>query len=322
MEEKPLISIAMATYNGEKYIREQLDSILNQTYTSFELIICDDGSTDKTRSILQEYSQKDKRIKLYFNENNLGFKKNFEKSVYFTQGKFIAFCDQDDIWEPFKLETSVEQIGDNDVYCSNALLFAQKYDDTNKTMMEYLSVKYIPESNKRKARHFLHHNICQGTTMLCKSDFVKNNLPIPAEFAYHDWYFALLASTQNGLIYDTNCTIKYRQHQNTVTGEKKAETFRETLTKKHDSNICDEYKNNITICSFVSKSRLFSDDFRKYAEDCLKYYNKMSEKKDFSTLHFFAKNYGDFIWDKNPVHKLLFIFKRFLGVIKFKIKHK
>jgi glycosyltransferase involved in cell wall biosynthesis len=76
-----MISIAMTTYNGEKFLKEQLDSILSQTYNDFELIICDDCSTDSTPVFLREYEKSDKRIKCFFNECNLGFLKNFEKAI-------------------------------------------------------------------------------------------------------------------------------------------------------------------------------------------------------------------------------------------------
>ena len=99
-----MISIALASYNGSKYIREQLDSILEQTYQDFELIICDDCSTDNTWQILQEYAQKDSRIKVFENERNLGFKKNFEKAISLCNGKYIALSDQDDIWIDNHLE--------------------------------------------------------------------------------------------------------------------------------------------------------------------------------------------------------------------------
>ena len=76
-----MIGIAMTTYNGERFLREQIDSILNQTYTDFELIICDDVSSDSTVDILNEYAQKDSRIHIIQNEKNLGFLKNFEKAI-------------------------------------------------------------------------------------------------------------------------------------------------------------------------------------------------------------------------------------------------
>lgn len=88
----------MATYNGEKYLREQIDSIFNQTVQDFELIVCDDCSTDTTWNILLDYQVQDKRIKCYRDEENLGFKKNFEKAIGLCTGEYIALSDQDDVW--------------------------------------------------------------------------------------------------------------------------------------------------------------------------------------------------------------------------------
>ena len=99
-----MISVAMATYNGEKFIREQLDSILAQTITDWELIVCDDVSTDSTIAILEEYANKDGRIQIHKNKVNLGFKRNFEKAISLCSGDYIALCDQDDIWKHDKVE--------------------------------------------------------------------------------------------------------------------------------------------------------------------------------------------------------------------------
>ena len=169
----------MTTYNGEKYLREQIDSILNQTYKDIELVICDDGSTDSTREILKEYEAKDKRVRIFFNETNLGFKKNFEKAASLCRGDYIAFSDQDDIWLPFKLERSISLIGENDIYCSNAILVDENNTTTYGSMIDLLDLHYIPKNTNIVLRHLFHQNICQGATMLCKEDFVHNSLPIP-----------------------------------------------------------------------------------------------------------------------------------------------
>jgi len=92
------VSVVMATYNGEKYLREQLDSILGQTYAPFEIIIQDDGSTDGTVDIAKEYVQKYGFIKLYVNEHNLGFNQNFKSVAMKATGDYVAISDQDDIW--------------------------------------------------------------------------------------------------------------------------------------------------------------------------------------------------------------------------------
>ena len=118
----PLVSIVLGTYNGATFLKEQLESLVNQTYSSIEIIAVDDGSTDDTVSILKEYSVSYKNIKVFVNENNLGFIKNFEKGCSLASGEYIAFCDQDDCWHPEKIEKMVQHIGDHAmIFCNSAL---------------------------------------------------------------------------------------------------------------------------------------------------------------------------------------------------------
>ena len=111
MIENKKIDILMATYNGEKYLVEQLDSIINQTYHNWNLLIRDDNSTDKTLEIIQNYHKKDKRIKiLKDNKGNLGIVRNFEELLKSSESEFIMFSDQDDIWVENKLDMYLKMI--------------------------------------------------------------------------------------------------------------------------------------------------------------------------------------------------------------------
>jgi len=112
MSVEPLVSIALCTYNGDTYISSQLDTIINQTYGNIEIIVVDDGSTDNTLPILKHYEETGK-IKLYRNNTNLGFIKNFEKAISLCTGDYIALSDQDDLWELNKIELLVNTIGEN-----------------------------------------------------------------------------------------------------------------------------------------------------------------------------------------------------------------
>ena len=105
-----MISVAMATFNGEPYIQEQLDSIYNQTRKVDEIIIVDDCSTDSTVRVIEQYilSHKDIDIKLYKNEENLGYKKNFKKAISLCHGDYVFLSDQDDIWMTDKIEKCIE----------------------------------------------------------------------------------------------------------------------------------------------------------------------------------------------------------------------
>ncbi len=107
MNEK--VDVLMATYNGEKYLKEQIDSILNQTYQNIHLIISDDCSTDGTRNILKEYEENEK-ITVFYQENNQGYVKNFEFLLNQVTSELYMFADQDDFWLPEKIEKSVEKL--------------------------------------------------------------------------------------------------------------------------------------------------------------------------------------------------------------------
>ncbi|RZL67923.1 MAG: glycosyltransferase, partial [Pedobacter sp.] len=115
-ENKPLISIALCTYNGEKYIEKQLDSLVSQSYTPIEIVISDDSSTDGTWNILEKYAAVYPFIKLFKSRINLGFTKNFEQAISFCNGDFIALSDQDDIWDTDKLSILYNELGDSDLF--------------------------------------------------------------------------------------------------------------------------------------------------------------------------------------------------------------
>ena len=128
----------MCIYNGEKYLKEQLDSIINQTYTNIELIIVDDCSFDKSREIVKEYKKKYDFIKLFENDSNLGLVKNFEKSISLCTGEYIALSDQDDIWEYSKLEKLINIIEKENldlVYC-DSLMINENAESLNKKLSE------------------------------------------------------------------------------------------------------------------------------------------------------------------------------------------
>jgi glycosyltransferase involved in cell wall biosynthesis len=117
------VSVVISTYNGSAFILDQLYSILKQTYKISEIIIVDDASTDDTWLILQSFVLEHKIIKLYQNEQNLGYNKSFEKALQLASGDVIAISDQDDIWHENKIETLLNNWKDNTplIYCNSVL---------------------------------------------------------------------------------------------------------------------------------------------------------------------------------------------------------
>lgn len=213
------VSILLSTYNGEKYLRELLDSLLSQSYENYEIRIRDDGSTDKTRDILNEYSSKYQNIILRYG-SNIGVARSFfdllesagEDCTYF------AFCDQDDVWMDFKLERAVYALNncpqtEQCMYCSNYILCDEK--------MKLLLPPPANNHIKPAFRNALLENIAAGCTIVmnrnARSLILKQR---PKGVFAHDWWFYLVISAFGQVIYDSTPTLYYRQHDSNVVGAK------------------------------------------------------------------------------------------------------
>ena len=232
LEETPLVSIAMATYNGEKYLAEQLDSLVNQTYPSIEIVITDDHSKDSTVSIIQSYQKRYTFIRLFAKEQNSGVTGSFENSVIESKGDFIAFCDQDDIWDLDKVSILVNEINQEDAVYSNSILVNKKGELLHrdfKTMMNLQSYY--------SGAPFLLANCVPGHTILMKTGFAKKILPFPRHIYFDNW-ISFCAAANNGIRYIDKGLVKYRQHEdNTIgvaklRGKKKRETSQQLFNYK------------------------------------------------------------------------------------------
>jgi len=143
---KALVSIVMATYNGQDFLCQQIDSIIGQSYSNLEIIIQDDGSSDGTCNIVRRYALKDSRIQFFKNKENLGIVQNFYDLIDKATGEYIAISDQDDIWKPNKIEFLINHIGIHSLIYSDSQLIDQSGDQTGKTLLETLG--HIPKSGR------------------------------------------------------------------------------------------------------------------------------------------------------------------------------
>lgn len=212
------ISIAMTTYNGEHFLREQLDSILAQSISDWELIVCDDCSLDSTWSILQEYELKDSRINIFKNESNLGFVKNFEKAVSLCKGNYIALCDQDDIWEKNHLELLLNSMETSIGSVGNARMIDENGNKTNDLISE--RERYFSDGDdcSKLFRILFYGNPFQGASSLFKKEFFDKALPIPNGVEYHDSWFNAVSCCLAGLIFVPEVVNNYRIHGNNASG--------------------------------------------------------------------------------------------------------
>lgn len=213
-----MISIAMATYNGEKYLQEQIDSILRQTIQPTEIVICDDCSTDNTWEILQLYASKDSRFHIYRNDQNLGFGGNFEKAISLCHGDYIALSDQDDIWVDNHIELLYNGLGNKMMSCGNALLVDENGNSLGTTWKEMEQLDYIPDDDFLKLKSIiLFRNPFQGASMLFRKELIMYALPFPQGTLFHDRWFAIISAATGGINYINEILLYYRRTQQNVT---------------------------------------------------------------------------------------------------------
>ena len=212
----PLISIAMCTYNGELYLREQIDSLIEQDYPNLEIEIVDDCSTDLTVKIVKEYAEKYSHIHLHFNEHRLGFRDNFCRALLLCSGEYISLCDQDDIWFPHKISSLYNVIGDHSLACSEVQLIDQDGNELDKE---------FPSDNMLEGKchmSLLFGNFVTGHTCLIRRDILEKSIPIPAGVEMHDHWLAFVAAATGGIKVLREKLSLYRQHDNNaVQGQKK-----------------------------------------------------------------------------------------------------
>lgn len=213
MENKK-VAVIMSTYNGERFIKEQLDSILNQTYKNIEIVVRDDGSKDGTVDIVKEYMQKYPNIILHQGEN-LGFIKSFFELLNLAEADYYAYADQDDVWMENKIELAVKSLNKLDNSKPNMAFGNSDYYDEN--------MKFIGAGPKNKKVSFLKalFSCCgQGMTMTVNKktrDMIIDNTPKTCFF--HDWWTYLVCIGLGNVAYDNVTTVKYRRRKENATSE-------------------------------------------------------------------------------------------------------
>lgn len=312
----PLVSIAMATYCGEKFLREQLDSILGQSFCNFELVVCDDCSSDSTVQILNEYAKKDTRIKLFVNEENLGFKKNFEKSISLCSGEYIALSDQDDIWRKNHIEKLLEIIGGHDIACGNPEFIDSAGKNMGYSLRDSKNLEVIPDGDNLLYRILLNSNPFQGASMLIRRAFLASALPIPEEVLYHDTWFSTCSVFLNGIVYTQDIVTLQRLHGNNASGfYDKGWNFFKSLRRFFYGNKDGKNTDRFAIIREVENRFSITENQKKILEICLCYEKiKVGNGSVFSKLKFlpvWLKIYKDIYSQKTFKH----IFVRTLSFV-------
>lgn len=279
MNEK--IDVLLATYNGEKFLKQQIDSILNQTYKNINLIISDDCSKDRTCEILKEYEKADERITVFYQQKNLGYVKNFEFLLRQVKSEFYMLSDQDDFWLPEKIEKSMKTLkeenadlvfGDLEIVDENSNEIHPSFNDFMK-----LSRKIKKYIGSYKVNYL--YNCITGCTVLSKSKYINKLLPVPVKSKYviHDHWLGIILSLNGKLAYMPGKYIKYRQHGNNQVGVDKISHKFKKLEDVRELFI------NVKLGVFntyVENSKSFPEPIQELNLEALNYFKDIEKKKN------------------------------------------
>ena len=238
------VQIIMATYNGERYIKEQIDSIIASTYKDWVLTIYDDGSTDDTLSILKKYEEQyPEQIQVVKNKENKGVIGNFLQGVQNSKLSYIMFCDQDDVWLPEKIKLTLTTMLQEEKRRKNKPLSvftdARVVDQDLTTIHESFFKSNQLDPSKLDLAHMLMENKLIGCTVMI-NEGVKNLITtLPKKGRLHDWWIGLISATFGDIVFLPEQTLLYRQHSNNVVGNQSyvgyvMKRFR-TIFKQKDS---------------------------------------------------------------------------------------
>ena len=212
------VLVLLSTYNGEKYLSELLDSVLTQKNVNVNILIRDDGSSDNTKKIIEDYQKRNKNIESYFKQN-VGYARSFwdllNKSKKYD---YYAFCDQDDVWDKDKISVAISFLSKS----HKEAMYFSKTQPVDSNLNNIYAKSTSDENHVFSLQEILLRNNAIGCTMVINKklrDSVVNNLPVKAIMHDH-WVYAVCLAIDGDVYYDLNPHIKYRQHSNNVIGKK------------------------------------------------------------------------------------------------------
>jgi glycosyltransferase involved in cell wall biosynthesis len=265
----------MATYNGELYLAEQLDSILCQSRLPDELVIHDDASSDATVSVIRDFASRAPfPVRLKINSKQLGSTRNFEETIRECNGEIIFLCDQDDIWHPNKIALIEEcfirdakagaVFSDARVFHQNSFLDEYKLWDK----IRFTSREREQIVSNEACAVLLRHPVVTGATMAFRSSLRDLVLPIP-DIWVHDAWISLLIGSTSRLVLIPESLISYRQHDNNQIGIRRD-------NKNKNKSFLEVYGQKI-ICFELARTRLleFSDYFSNVEQQIFRFDEKL-----------------------------------------------
>ena len=304
------VSVVIATYNGEKYLRQQLDTILEQTYPVYEILIKDDCSTDKTVSIALEYQKINSNINIVVNPENVGVWTNFLEGFFMAKGDYIAYCDQDDLWLPDRIEKMIPYLQRrNLVYCNSSVC------NSNGDIVDSLRGKrqLVSEIISMFDLQVWGHQMIFKKDILYKEDVMKLS-----RYIYLDALLPIIAfqgNNDNVHFIDENLTI-WRRHDSVYTGiySIKSPFFKRGiwgLISSLKSSICKRKVENIKSYFEILKEL---NNLSENSREVVSLMSKCSLFDLIKTSFICYKDYVKFDDDLSLKERIRLLFKPFIAI--------
>lgn len=231
----PTVDILLASFNGENFIAEQIETILHQSYPNIRLIIGDDESFDGTEAIIRKYAEKypDKILPVFF-EENVGVSQNFSRLADYADAPYVMFADQDDLWFPKKVEICLQKMQEAETQYGDETPILVHTDaiviDNQKNVLAKSFRKYSKmQPGRTRLAHVLMQNVALGCTIMMNRSLVNLSFPIPSEADMHDYWIGLVTAAFGKFVYVDKPTLYYRQHGNNIIGAYEHRFFRDVV---------------------------------------------------------------------------------------------
>ena len=259
------ISVALCTFNGERFLPQQLASIANQTRLPDELIVCDDRSTDHTVDLVRAFAASAPfPVRIFENEHNLGFARNFEQAIRLCEGNLIALSDQDDIWYPIRLQRSEQEFIDHPeagLVFSDADVINDENELTGTTMWQQLAFAGKGEHDLLAGHYLLlaKQRFVTGATVMLRASLREHCLPIGQGWIHDEW-IALIAAAFFDLRPIAQPLIRYRIHSSQQVGlqNKLEQRIQGTRAQRHWGRLVESVKDLQLACAALSAMALDS----------------------------------------------------------------
>jgi glycosyltransferase involved in cell wall biosynthesis len=279
------ISVALCTYNGGLYLREQLSSVAQQTRRPAELVVCDDQSTDDTVAILEEFaSSAPFPVRVIVNSQRLGSTRNFDQAIGLASGEWIALCDQDDRWAPDKLERLSDVLIKNPS-ADGIFSDAELIDENSKSIGLTLFAKHRFTARKQgqflksPTAMLLKHDVVTGSTLMFRSSIRSYSLPIPKSWV-HDGWLAWMIASHSRLILTTETLTAYRVHSGQqlgvgILGDGSGSELKDETRRQHYARVARQFEDLLK--KLIAEGGTGNDDLVREIREKIAFLSRQSK---------------------------------------------